>query len=73
MEPENAKGQVYRIKKAILSLDTFPHSHQKRNVGRYANKGYRQLLIDKYLVIFSIDESCKTVFIVTVQYQGHNI
>ena len=29
--PENAKGQVDRIKKAILNLDTFPSSHQERN------------------------------------------
>lgn len=36
--PENAKGQVDRIKKAILSLDTFPQSHQERNEGRYAVK-----------------------------------
>ena len=27
MDPENVKGQVDRIKKAILSLDVFPHSH----------------------------------------------
>ncbi len=28
LAPENAKGQVDRIKKAVLSLDTFPQSHQ---------------------------------------------
>ncbi|MDD6037451.1 MAG: type II toxin-antitoxin system RelE/ParE family toxin [bacterium] len=38
LAPENAKGQVYRIKKAILSLDTFPQSHQERNEGRFAGK-----------------------------------
>ncbi len=30
LSPENAKGQDARIKKAILSLDTFPQSHQER-------------------------------------------
>ena len=53
--PENAKGQVDRIKKAILSLDTFPQSHQERNEGRYAGKVYRQLLVDNYIAIFRID------------------
>ena len=43
LAPENAKGQIDRIKKSILSLDTFPQSHQERNEGRYAGKGYRQL------------------------------
>ena len=73
LAPENAKGQVDRIKKSILSLDTFPQSHQERNEGRYAGKGYRQLLIDNYIVIFRIDEPCKTVYVVTIQYQGRNL
>lgn len=43
LAPENAKGQVDRIKKAILNLESFPQSHQVRYEGRYAGKGYRQL------------------------------
>ena len=70
---ENAKGQVDRIKKTILSLDTFPQSHQVRSEGRYAGKGYRQLLIDNYIAISRIDEPCETVYVVTIQYQGRNL
>ena len=73
LAPENAKGQVDRIKKAVLSLDTFPQSHQERNEGRYAGKSYRQLLIDNYIVIFRIDELYKTVYVVTIQYQGRKL
>ena len=73
LAPENAKGQVDRIKKAVLSLDTFPQSHQERNEGRYAGKSYRQLLIDNYIAIFRIDELHKTVYVVTIQYQGRNL
>lgn len=73
LNPENAKGQVERIKKAILNLDTFPQSHQERNEGRYAGKGYCQLLIDNYIAIFRIDEINKTVYVVTIQYQGRNL
>ena len=73
LAPENAKGQVDRIKKAVLSLDTFPQSHQERNEGRYAGKGYRQLLIDNYIAIFRIDEPHKTVYVVTMQYHGRNL
>lgn len=69
---ENARAQITRIKNAILGLDTFPESHQVRTEGRYAGK-YRQLLIDNYIVIFRIDELYKTVYVVTVQYQGRNI
>lgn len=70
---ENAKVQVDRIKKAVLNLDTFPQSHQERNEGRYAGKGYRQLLIDNYIVIFKINEQEKIVYVITIQYQGRNL
>ena len=73
LAPENAKGQLDRIKKAILNLNTFPHSHQERNEGRYGGKGYRQLLIDNYIAIFRVDETNKIVYVVTVQYQGRNL
>lgn len=73
LAPENAKGQVNRIKNAILDLGTFPQSHQERHEGRYAGKGYRQLIVDNYIVIFRIDEINKTVYVVTIQYQGRNV
>ena len=73
LAPENAKGQVDRIKKSILNLDSFPQSHQERNEGRYAGKGYRQLLVDNYIAIFRIDEIEKIVYIVTIQYQRRNL
>lgn len=71
--PQNGKSQADRIKAAILSLDTFPESHQERMIGRYAGKGYRQLLIDNYVVIFKIDKKEQIVYVVTVQYKGRDI
>lgn len=71
--PENAKAQTDRIWDAIKGLEYMPDSHQDRLVGRYANKGYKQLIIDNYIAIFKIDESTKRVFVITVQYQGRNI
>ena len=73
LAPENAKGQTDRIWAAIQSLASFPSAHQDRQVGKYAGRGYKQLLIDNYVAIFKIDEQHKIVYIVTVQYQGRNI
>ena len=73
LAPENAKEQTDRIWAALKKLETFPQSHQVRPEGRHAGKGYRQLLIDNYIAIFKIDESKKTVHVVTVQYQGRNV
>ena len=72
LSPENAKSQADRIKEAIFDLETMPQSHQDRLVGRYAGKGYKQLLIDNYVAMYRIDEAKKIVWIVTVQYQGRN-
>ena len=67
------KDKMPELKKLILSLDTFHQSHQERNEGRYAGKGYRQLIIDNYMAIFRIDEPRKIVYVVTIQYQGRNL
>lgn len=73
LSPENAKRQTDRILIKLRKLDTFPQAHQERMEGRYAGKGYRQLLIDNYMEIFRIDEKTKTVHVVTIQYQGRNL
>ena len=72
LAPENAQGQTDRIWDAIDTLEEFPQSHQDRTVGKYAGKGYKQLLIDNYVAIFKIDEDAKIVYVVSVQYQGMN-
>ena len=71
--PENAKKQTDRIREKLKTLETFPQSHQERRDGQYAKMGYRQLLIDNYIVIFRIDETNRIVQIITIQYQGRNI
>lgn len=73
LSPENAKGQVDRIREAVLKLDTFPQSHQERMTGVYAGKGYRQLIIDNYIAIYEIKEQEKIVRVITVQHQRRNI
>ena len=54
LAPESAKRQAKRLKTAILKLDTFPQSHQGRLEGRYAEKGYRQLIIVLFFVLMRI-------------------
>lgn len=71
--PENAKAQTDRIWRAIKKLETFPGSHQDSLEGKYAGKGYKQLLVDNYMAIYKIDETEKTVYVITVQYQGRNM
>ena len=57
-----------RIEDAILSLETMPYRCPERKRGAYANRGYRQLFVENYTVVFRIDEAKKTVIVVTVRY-----
>lgn len=75
LAPETARKQLNRPKEAILGLAAFPNSHQDRLVGFYANKGYKQLLIDNYIAIFRVDEDedKKKVYVITIQYVGRDL
>jgi mRNA-degrading endonuclease RelE of RelBE toxin-antitoxin system len=59
---------IEKIENAILGLDTMPHRCPMRKIGVYANKGYRQLFVGNYTVIFRIDEERRYVLVVTVKY-----
>ena len=73
LSPENSKGQTDRIWNALRTLEQMPETHQDRLVGRYAGRGYKQLIVDNYIAIYKIDKIARKVLVVTVQYQGRNI
>ncbi len=68
LEPETALNIVNRIENAILSLEKMPYRCPERKRGAYANRGYRQLFVGNYTVVFRIEEEKKTVLVVTVRY-----
>ncbi len=70
LEPGTAINLVGEIEREILSLEHFPNRCPLRRTGVYANKGYRQLFVKNYTVIFRVDEAEKTVIIVTVRYSS---
>ena len=68
LEPETALKLVDTLEGEILTLDSMPYRCPERQTGAYANKGYRQLLVKNYTVVYRIDEKQKAVIIVTVRY-----
>lgn len=70
MEPGTALNMIKDIRSEILSLEQFPNRCPLRKTGAYANKGYRQLLVKSYTVVYRVDENTKTVIIVTVRYSA---
>ena len=46
LEPGNALGLVEDIERELLSLDHMPYRFPERHRGVYANRGYRQMLVN---------------------------
>ncbi len=70
LEPCIAFSLVSLIEKGILELENFPHKGTKRKVGKYADRGYRQIFIKNYTVIYRIDEPLRRVIVLTVRYSS---
>lgn len=67
-EPGAALRIVDLIEEAVLSLETLPYRYPERLVGRFAGKGYRQLFVRNYTLVYRVDEAEKLVLVVTVRY-----
>ena len=72
LAPDTALSLIDRIEAGILSLNTFPYRCPERQTGVYANKGYRQLFVENYTVVFRVDEVNRQVVILTVCYSKRN-
>jgi len=64
----NLSKRVNELENAILLLEQMPYRCPERKRGVYANRGYRQLFVKNYTVIYRVDEKTRTVLIVTVRY-----
>ena len=53
---------------AILSLEEMPYRGSIRRTGAFANRGYRQVFLKNFTIVYRIDEAKKMVVIVTVRY-----
>ena len=68
MEPDTALKLLSRLEEAIFSLEQLPQRGALRKTGAYANRGYRQLLVENYLAVYRIDEVNRQVILLTIQY-----
>ena len=66
--PDDAIELADKIEKAIFSLEEQPYRGAERKHGFYAFKGYRQLLVENYIIIYEVFENEKVVAVVTVKY-----
>ena len=59
---------VDELEAAIFSLENLPYRGTERKIGMFAHKGYRQLFISNYTIIYRVDQKGKQVVIVHVIY-----
>ena len=71
-EPKTAQNLIDTLESEIMTLATMPNRCPERRRGIYANKGYRQLLVKNYTVIFKVEEDRARVRIVTIRYSRSN-
>lgn len=63
-----AIGTAEKMADAIMSLDEMPYRGSIRKTGACANRGYRQLFVKNFTIVYRIDEAGKMVIIVTGRY-----
>lgn len=56
------------LEAAILGLDEMSYRGSVRKTGAFANRGYRQIFVKNFTIVYRIDEAAKMVIIVTVRY-----
>jgi addiction module RelE/StbE family toxin len=67
-EPNTALKLIHTLEKSIVSLEHMPKRGALRKTGTYANKGYRQLFVGNFTILYRIEETKKRVLVVTVRY-----
>lgn len=63
-----AEKMADSLEAAILGLDEMPYRGAVRRTGAFANRGYRQIFVKNFTIVYRIDEPHKTVIIVTIRY-----
>ncbi len=66
--PDAALKQVDVLESAIFSLESLPYRGTERKIGMFANKGYRQLFLSNFTIIYRVDVNVKRVIILHVIY-----
>ena len=63
-----AEKIMLEFEDAITSLEEMPNRGAMRKIGVYKDKGYRQLFVGNYAVIYRVDNERHMVLIVTARY-----
>ena len=69
----NAVGQIERLEKAIMSLDSMPERYRVYDKPKWRERNLRVMPVDNYLVFYVPEQEKHTVTIVRIMYGGRDI
>ena len=70
---ENAKKQLSRLERQILSLDKMPERFPRYGKEPWYSRGLRFVVVDHYIVFYIPDIEKQVVTIIRIMYSGRNI
>lgn len=73
MAPGNAAGQLDRLEKGIMGLETFPERFRAYEKEPWRSRGLCVMPIDNYLVFYIPNKEEKVVTIIRVMYGGRDV
>ena len=69
----NAKRQLYRLEREIMSLSEMPERYKVLDLGFEAAKSVRMVTVDRYCVIYHVAKDHGTVQILRILYGGRDM
>lgn len=56
------------LEEQILGLNVMPYRGAERKTGEFANRGYRQIFVKNFTIIYRINERKEEVIVITIRY-----
>lgn len=68
LEPSTARHLIAKISEAIFNLEEMPKRYPLVEDERLANQGIRKLVVDNYIVFYTVYERNRSVSIIRILY-----
>lgn len=73
LSPDNAEGQLDRLEKSILKLETFPEKFREYEKEPWHSRGMRVMPVDNYIVFYVPDKEAGIVTVIRIMYAGRDV
>lgn len=71
--PQTAEGQLFRLEKAIASLDQMPERYRVYEHDKWKERNLRIMSVNNYLVFYIPSQEEMTVTVMRIMYGGRDV